>query len=149
MVSILLMTHGQIGLELLETAKNILGQISTPTACLSLNNKSDVNLIKAQAAQLLKRLDRGQGVLIITDLYGATPHNIAHALSLDHPGNTHSSDINSISKAIVSGLNLPMLLRALNYAQDLSLEDLAEKTTQGGHLGITCQQVEINISAEL
>lgn len=147
MISILLMTHGQIGLELLETSKNILGQISTPTACLSLNNKSDVGLIKNQATQLLKRLDRGHGVLILTDLYGATPHNIAQALHSDNL----PVEIQSIAKAIVSGLNLPMLLRALNYADDLnlSLEELAEKTSQGGHLGITCQSLEVNISADL
>ncbi len=145
MISILLITHGQIGLELLETAKNILGQLSIPTACLSLNNKSDVSLIKNQAAQLVKRLDRGHGVLIMTDLYGATPHNIAHTLSHENLSNNSIP----IPQAIVSGLNLPMLLRALNYAAELSLEDLANKTTQGGHLGITCQQVELKIAADV
>ena len=119
------MTHGEIGLELLETAKNILGHIRTPIACLSISSRSDISVVSTQASQLVKKLDQGGGVLIITDLYGATPHNIANSLAL-------------VNKALVSGLNLPMLLRALNYAEEYSLELLAEKTQQGGLIGITC-----------
>ena len=125
MVSILLMTHGEIGLELLETAKNILGQIRTPIACLSVSARSNVSAVSQQALNLVNKLDQGDGVLIMTDLYGATPHNIANNLPL-------------LNKALVSGLNLPMLLRALNYAEEYALDTLAEKAEQGAHIGITC-----------
>lgn len=125
MVSILLMTHGQIGLELLETAKNILGHIKTPISCLSVSSRSNLTAVSTQAAELITRLDQGEGVLIMTDLYGATPHNIANNLKTSN-------------KALVSGLNLPMLLRALNYAEEYALDILADKAQQGGHIGITC-----------
>ena len=73
--------------------------------------------------RLLADLDDGDGVLILTDIYGATPSNIACAL---HSGG---------GSRVVSGLNLPMLIRAFNYPDD-DLTGLVERAREGGTRGI-------------
>jgi PTS system ascorbate-specific IIA component len=71
----------------------------------------------------VEQLDQGDGVLVLTDIYGSTPSNIASHLS-SRPG-----------VQVVAGLNLPMLLRVLNYAR-LDLATLAEKAVSGGREGV-------------
>ncbi len=124
MVGILLITHGRIGDALLDTAKSILGKMTTPVATLSTNRAQSTEQLIAKAQGLVNDLDQGEGVLVLTDLYGSTPHNITK-----HLENQTST---------VSGLNISMLLRALNYA-NYPLQDLAEKAQQGGLKGICCQ----------
>ena len=68
-------------------------------------------------------LDHGAGVLILTDLYGATPSNIAHRL------------VEENKTVVVTGLNLSMLMRVLNYP-NLSLEELVDKACRGGGEGV-------------
>ena len=72
---------------------------------------------------MVNELDTGDGVLILTDLCGATPSNIACRLS-------HLQHVK-----VVVGLNMPMLLRILNYP-NLSLEEMAEKAVDGGRQGV-------------
>lgn len=127
MVAILLVTHGEIGFQLLETARDILGELKSSVACLSVSSKCNLDHITGQAVNLMNEMNPQGGVLVMTDLYGSTPHNIAKHLQIEH-------------KAIVSGLNLSMLLRTLNYStKDLSLDELAEIAQQGGHVGIQYQ----------
>jgi PTS system ascorbate-specific IIA component len=68
-------------------------------------------------------MDQGQGVLVLTDIFGSTPSNIAASLAEDG------------RIAVVAGLNLPMLVRVLNYPED-PLEGLTEKAIVGGNRGI-------------
>jgi PTS system ascorbate-specific IIA component len=76
---------------------------------------------------MLKVLNRGAGVLVLTDIFGATPHNVAQQLACSKRGTT-----------VLSGLNLPMLVRVFNYPQD-DLDTLASKAAEGGSRGImTC-----------
>ena len=126
MVGILLITHKNVGRELLRTAKSIIKQFPVPIDSLRVEYTFETGLAKKSALTKIKKLDTGDGVLILTDLFGATPHNIAG----DIPGH----DI-----GVVSGLNLPMLLKSLNYAR-LPLDELAQKASDGGHTGITCKK---------
>ncbi|MBT8434976.1 MAG: PTS fructose transporter subunit IIA, partial [Gammaproteobacteria bacterium] len=71
--------------------------------------------------------DNGEGVLVLTDLYGATPDNLARYFSSDY------------NARVVSGVNLPMLLRVLNYP-DQSLEQMCENALEGGRGGILLKQ---------
>ena len=89
---------------------------------LEAQENSDPDALVTRAHILLHELDRGQGVLILTDMYGATPSNVARKLQGKHI-------------ASVSGINIPMLVRVLNY-NSLSLEDLAEKAQSGGKEGV-------------
>ena len=122
-VGILLLTHPGVGSSLLHTATRILGETALPTRCLEVPAGSDVQAAVSTAAGLLDSLDDGDGVLILTDIYGATPSNIACALR----------SRGGIS--VVSGLNLPMLIRTFNYPGE-QLACLVERAREGGARGI-------------
>lgn len=131
MVGILLITHGEIGLKLLDTAKNILGTVKTPVACLSVSTKQSCAEVAERAKSIIERLRPAGGLLIMTDLYGATPYNIANTLTEENT-------------SLISGLNLSMLLRTLNYAE-LPLDELTEKAEQGGINGIQSKQMAAHL----
>jgi len=129
-IGILLVTHPGIGSGLLHTATRILGACPLRTKCLEVPADADTEPLLAQAAEHLAALDSGDGVLVITDIFGATPSNIACALA-------------EIGRAaVVSGANLPMLVRVYNYPGD-DLDTLSEKAAEGGLRGIhryTCRE---------
>jgi PTS system ascorbate-specific IIA component len=79
--------------------------------------------MRAAAARAVAALDDGDGVLVLTDMYGSTPSNVASSLGRED------------RVVVVAGLNLPMLVRVLNYPED-SLSALAEKAVSGGNRGI-------------
>lgn len=91
---------------------------------LSANRNSQVDDLYESAISLVKELDDGDGVLVLTDLYGSTPSNIAHSLH-------EYANIN-----IVTGLNLSMLIRILNYPES-NLADMTENAYNGAIDGIT------------
>jgi PTS system ascorbate-specific IIA component len=124
MIGILLITHGDIGKELLRTAQSILKTFPTAADYLRVEYSFETSQAKKQALAKIKFLDEGDGVLILTDLFGATPHNI-------------STSLKKTKSCVISGLSLPMLLRSFNYAH-LSLEQLAEKAQEGAQTGIIC-----------
>lgn len=103
MIGILLITHGQVGASLLAAARHILAQDAERVATLSAGSDENPEEVEARARQLVAELDGGSGVLILTDVYGATPCNIAARL------------LEPERVAVLAGVNLPMLLRALTY----------------------------------
>jgi len=122
-VGIMLITHGQIGSALLDSAIAVLDVHPLPTRVLTVNGNCDPDETLGTAEQALAELNSGDGVLVLTDLYGSTPSNIACKLRRhDHV-------------RVVSGINLPMLIRALNYP-DLDLDSLKEKALSGGRDGV-------------
>ncbi|HEY8011760.1 MAG TPA: PTS fructose IIA subunit family protein [Rudaea sp.] len=123
-VGVLLLTHEGMGDALIETARHILGRVALKVDAFSIPPGSDIDLALSGAAARVRALDAGDGVLVLTDVYGATPSNIAERLA---PLGLHVQR--------VSGLNLPMLLRVLNYAEK-SLAELAQTAEHGGRGGI-------------
>jgi len=128
-VGILLITHDNIGAVLLRTAIEVLGICPLSTSTLAAPSDCDPESTLADARQAAQALDSGDGVLVLTDLYGATPSNIACRLHRSH------------EMRVVSGVNLPMLIRVLNYP-DLDLEELQHKAVSGGRDGILTCNVE-------
>ncbi|GMQ89209.1 MAG: hypothetical protein BMS9Abin09_0672 [Gammaproteobacteria bacterium] len=122
-VGILLITHGNIGAALLQSATDVLGVCPLSTTTISAAAGCDPERVLVFAKQAAQELDCGDGVLVLTDMYGATPSNIACRLCELH-------DVR-----VVSGLNLPMLIRVLNYP-DLGLDDLMHKAVTGGRDGV-------------
>lgn len=122
-VGILIISHDGIGPALLGTATAILGSQPLQTNLLAVYYDSDPGQMIEKATEQIKILDRGAGVLVLTDLYGSTPYNIAKKLI----------DKNNVH--IVSGLNLSMLVRILNYP-NLPLAEMSEKALSGGQQGI-------------
>ena len=122
-VGIFVITHNNIGQQLLETARIMLGTCPLETENLAIQSDCDLEASISKAASIIEKLDTGDGVLVLTDMYGSTPSNIANRLG------------NDSSVTVISGVNLPMLIRVLNYPR-LNLEQLAEKARTGGHDGI-------------
>jgi PTS system ascorbate-specific IIA component len=128
-VAILTITHGRIGHELLATAKSMLGKLPMECASLSITETCNPNELVEQAKQICKKIDNGDGVLLFTDIFGSTPSNICNTLK-------KTSDINI---HVIAGLNLPMLVRVMNYPK-LTLNELVDKALSGAHDGIIdCQ----------
>ncbi len=111
MVGILLVTHGEIGLALYNSAIQILGKEPSNIDYISINSNNDINSYERIIQDKLKNLDSGKGVLVMSDMYGATPTNILKKL------------ISSKKYEVITGINLPMLMQALT-SRALSLEDL-------------------------
>ncbi|MFN3235009.1 MAG: PTS sugar transporter subunit IIA [Gammaproteobacteria bacterium] len=130
-VKVILITHERIGTALLDTAKITMNESLDHVSLAAINHDDDPDVIFRQLKRILDKLTKyGDDFLMLTDLIGSTPCNIAQRL-LD----TFSE--NKI--AIVTGLNLPMLLKVLNY-RDLPLHNLEEKAIEGGRQGIgSCQ----------
>lgn len=124
-VGLLLITHGDIGTSLLATATRILGGTCPVAArALAVTDETQRDQLQADARRLALEVDGGEGVLVLADLYGSTPANIACSLQGD-----------AAMIRIVAGLNLPMLVRAMNYA-NLPLVELAHKAEAGGRDGV-------------
>lgn len=122
-VGILIITHDTIGSSILSTAVKTFGFLPIPTLTVAINSAIDRQLSLCKIKHLIEDLDEGQGVLVMTDMYGATPCNVAQMLAEDE------------RIQVVSGLNLPMLLRVFNYP-GLDLDQMAEKALSGGRAGV-------------
>ena len=123
-VGVLLMTHESVGKALISAAHHVMPKLPLRVSAVEVPPQSDPEAMRSLTAHHARELDHGDGVLILADLYGATPCNIG--LSLGALG---------IHLRCASGLNLPMLLRVLNYA-DKPLDELAEVAASGGRGGI-------------
>jgi PTS system ascorbate-specific IIA component len=121
-VGILMITHSDIGKQMLLTATSIFGKNPFRVEILSVDNFDQPNDVKELGQKYVKFLDIGNGVLILTDIIGTTPSNIAK--SIGHK-----------NIRVVAGLNLSMLLNVFNYPNN-SLNQLADKAIEGGVTGI-------------
>lgn len=120
---LLLITHPGVGEVLRQNAEDILGQSPMPVGTLAPAEGEAVNETRERGEALVHSLDGGAGILILTDAYGATPSNLAVALGDDH------------HYPVVTGVNLPMVLRVMNYAH-LPVEALVEKALAAARDGI-------------
>jgi mannose PTS system EIIA component len=123
-VGILLVTHPGIGNCLHGVAERLLGRLPLAVRWVEVPFDAELEQWLPAASRTLREVDSGGGVLLLTDLYGASPSNFAARLA------TLGVDCRR-----VAGLSLPMLLRALNYP-DLELGPLADATASGGRLGV-------------
>lgn len=125
-VAILVITHNSIGQSLIETAASMLGKEALEVKSLSIPANLEPQNLGYYADQIrdcITDSSSADGVLILTDIYGATPNNLARYFGSEE------------NVEIISGLNLPMLLRVLNYHHK-PLSALAQIAIEGGHKGI-------------
>ena len=122
-VGVLLITHEGIATALVEVATRLLRKLPLETATFEVPFDGDADALLPQASAALRRVDGGDGVLVLTDVYGASPSNLAARLArLGTPVRR------------VSGLSLPMLLRVMNYA-DLEFDELPAVAAAGARNG--------------
>lgn len=127
MIGVLVVTHGSIGEALLTSATQILGAPPQQVATLSVWRQDDPDDLVLRARELLEGLDAGDGVLVLTDIFGATPGNVVSRLLED--GRIEG----------VSGASLPMLLRVLtgrNGSTESKLRAAVQRALSGGAEGV-------------
>jgi len=125
-VNILIITHNGIGQSLIDTATSMLATKDLPITALSVPANllpQDLGYYADQIRNHIDDLNSTYGVLILTDICGATPNNLARYFAGEK------------NVAVISGLNLPMLIRVLNYAEK-PLDELVEIALDGGRTGI-------------
>jgi len=122
-VGLLIITHNDIGSALLATATRMLGECPVQARALAVTESCKPDQLRSRAGEIARQIDTGDGVLVLTDMFGATPSNIANGLQI---GSRHR---------VLAGVNLSMVVRVLNYPE-LSLTDLAAKALSGGKDGV-------------
>jgi PTS system mannose-specific IIA component len=122
-VGIVIVTHGNAGRTLLEVAEFILGQSLESIRFVPFRQSGDRFTTAAEVSAALAAVDHGDGVLVLTDLIGASPSNLVAGFLEEH------------GAVMVTGLNLSMLVSVWNY-RDQPLGLLARKAVDGGRRGI-------------
>ncbi|WP_373973769.1 PTS fructose transporter subunit IIA [Chitinibacter sp. SCUT-21] len=123
MVGIIIVTHYSMGEALMTCAQHIMGRPLPNLGQLAVSKADEPEEVLGRAQKLIDELDDGSGVLLLTDIYGGTPSNVANRL------------ICAGRIEAVAGVNLPMLVRALSYSHQ-SLEIAVSKAITGGLEGV-------------
>jgi len=123
MIGILIISHGTLGEALIHCANHVLNKRPPRLKQLGITTQDDPLQLLPQARTLVNELDEGDGVLILSDMYGGSPANIAGKLLI-------SGKVEG-----VAGVNLPMLIRVLSY-RDRQLQTIVTKAVSGGCDGV-------------
>jgi mannose PTS system EIIA component len=124
MIGALVVTHGHLGQELVAAAEMIVGEISHIQA-VSIGWHDDVNDARKDIEKRIAEVESGSGVLILTDMFGGTPSNIA--LSFHEPGKVD----------VVTGVNLPMIIKIAGQKEGDTLDSLARIVRDQGRSSIS------------
>ncbi|SER25893.1 PTS system, ascorbate-specific IIA component [Nitrosomonas sp. Nm51] len=123
MIGILVVTHEHLGEHMVRCARHVLGEKPEQLQSLGVFVENDPDNVLINMRTLAQQLDAGDGVLILCDILGATPCNIASRL------------VQRDQIACITGINLPMLIRALTYRNE-TLATAVSKTLSGGKDGV-------------
>jgi len=123
MIGVLITTHGNLGSEFLKVAEMIKGTLKN-VMHISMDQTIGVEDMTKEITAAIKKLDQGKGVLILTDLFGGTPSNLS--LSLLKAGKVE----------VVTGVNLPMLLKLTDIRETMNLDDFANHIKDYGRKNI-------------
>jgi PTS system mannose-specific IIA component len=118
-----IVSHGQVANELLAAAETVVGDLSHITA-VSIGWHDDVELAKDEIARAIKKVSAGSGVLVLTDMFGGTPTNISAMF------------IKENEVEIVTGVNLPMIIKLASSKPGVALSDLAREVEEQGKQSI-------------
>lgn len=120
MIGILILTHGELGVKFLDTARLIGLTSDDAVIALSIDPNSPSDSLRDLVSKAISKVNSGSGVLIMTDLFGGTPTNVS--LSFLEEGRVE----------VVTGLNLPMLIKSVNSRDDFDLIGLAQLAADAG-----------------
>jgi PTS system mannose-specific IIA component len=124
MIGLILVTHGRLAEEFVAAMEHVVGrQDAIATVCIGPND--DMELRRRDIARAIEKVDTGSGVIMLTDLFGGTPSNLA--ISLLEAGRTE----------VIAGINLPMLIRLAGARKDLPLGQAARAAREAGRNYIT------------
>ena len=131
MIGVLLVTHSHLGEELIKTAEFIVGRL-VQSRSLSLDPGQSVESLRSQIQEAIRSVDDGDGVIILVDMLGGTPSNLC--LSFLEPGQVE----------VITGANLPMLLKLSQRKDGMNLSTLAEEAMEAGNRAISLASKVLN-----
>ncbi|STR45424.1 PTS sugar transporter subunit IIA [Iodobacter fluviatilis] len=123
MVGIIIVTHVSLGEALVSCAQHIMARDLPNLLQLSVSKADEPDDVVRRANEMISQLDDGSGVLLLTDIYGGTPSNVAQRL------------VRAGKVEAIAGVNLPMLVRTLSYSHQ-ALEVVVSKAITGGLEGV-------------
>ncbi|MFH0844756.1 MAG: PTS fructose transporter subunit IIA [Pseudomonadota bacterium] len=124
MIGLLIVTHCDLGKEFLRAAEFIVGHLEAADT-VQINDPSDSETIRNEIEKKMTALNRGKGILILTDMFGGTPSNLS--LSFLKEGEVE----------VLTGVNLPMIITIAQYRSTLELNELAKKAQEAGKTSIS------------
>ena len=113
MIGIVIVTHSQLGEALIEAAEFILGSKPEATTAVSIDLKENAEILRNKIDSAIKKVRQPQGVLILTDMFGGTPSNLSYSF------------LEEGKIEVMSGVNLPILIKATSIRKEKELGDLA------------------------
>lgn len=114
MIGILIVTHRQLGDALIDAAEFILGELPEATEAVSIDLSENAEKLRSKIKKAIKNVNGHKGVLIMTDMFGGTPSNLSYSF------------LEEGRVEVISGVNLPILIKAVSARKSNSLSDLAE-----------------------
>ena len=125
MIGIVIVTHRQLGEAFVDAADFILNGKPEATATVSIDLNEPADTLRKKIVEAVKSVDQKQGVLILTDMFGGTPSNLSYSL------------LEEGKIEVISGVNLPMLIKAVNSREQSTLSELAETLEAYGKKSIS------------
>lgn len=113
MIGIVIITHGRLGEALIDVADCILGQRPEGVVSISININENVDNLRAKIIEGITKVNRNDGVLILTDMFGGTPSNLSYSF------------LEEGHLEVISGVNLPVLIKAVNTRKKMGISELA------------------------
>ncbi len=125
MIGILIVTHSKIGEALIEAAAAILGGRPEALISISIDINEDAERLQKKVANGIKAVNRNKGVLVLTDMFGGTPSNLSYSF------------LEEGKVEVLSGVNLPLLIRTAEIRQNADISELAKRLEIFGKKSIT------------
>ena len=125
MIGIVIVTHGRLGEALIEAAEFIIGGRSKALVAVSIDINQSAEKLRKNIEEGIKKVDKNDGVLILTDMFGGTPSNLSYSF------------LEEGRIEVLSGVNLPILVQALNKREKLELPKLATSLEKFGKKSIS------------
>jgi PTS system mannose-specific IIA component len=125
MIGIVIVTHSQLAAALIEAAEFVIGHRPEAVVPVSINLKENVDKLRGLIADAIKKVRQDKGVLVLTDMFGGTPSNLSYSF------------LEEGKIEVISGVNLPILIKAINARQDKGLADLATTLESYGKRSIS------------
>ena len=125
MIGIVIVTHRQLGDALIDAAHSIIGSKPKKTVAVSIDLNESAEVLREKISQEIKKVEHKDGILILTDMFGGTPSNLSYSF------------LEEGRVEVISGVNLPILIKALNSRKDADLSELAKVLETSGKKSIS------------
>ena len=125
MIGILVVTHNQLGDALIESAEFIIGGRPKALESISIDLNQNAESLRKKIADTIKKVDQKDGILILTDMFGGTPSNLSYSF------------LEEGRIEVLSGVNLPILIQAVNNREKMNLADLGNNLEKFGKKSIS------------